>query len=86
MKNELLGCFGSVVLLIFVILICPVLYYFCGWVTGHILSWIIGDTVVNGLNYLFNTTRFTVDMLPTICGTLGIIGSFFKGTTTSSKK
>lgn len=64
-------------LLIFGI-VYPVLYYFCGWVTGHILSWFIGDIIVGGMNYLFNTDRFTVDMLPTICGTLGVIGSFFK--------
>lgn len=87
MKNELLGCFGSIVLLMVVLIIFPALYYFGGWITGHILSWLIGDTVVNGMNYLFNTDRFTVDMLPTICGTLGVIGSFFKSTiTTSSKK
>ena len=87
MKDELLGCLGSIVLLIMVVIICPMLYYFGGWITGHILSWFIGDTIVDGLNYLFNTTRFTVNMLPTICGTLGVIGSFFKNTsaTTSNK-
>ena len=86
MKNESIGCFGAVALLIFVVIVCPVLYYFGGWITGHILSWFIGDTVVNGMNYLFNTDRFTVNMLPTICGTLGVIGSFFKSTHTGSKK
>ena len=54
----------------------------------HILKFFIGDTVVNGMNYLFNTTRFTTDMLPTICGTLGVIGSFFKSSkmSTDTKK
>lgn len=81
------GCLGAVLVLIVAVILCPVLYYFGGWITGHILSWLIGDTVVNGMNYLFNTDRFTVDMLPTICGTLGVIGSFFKSThTTSSNK
>lgn len=84
MKNELTGCLGSIALLIVVLIICPVLYYFGGWITGVILQWLIGDTIVNGMNYLFNTTRFTVDMLPHICGTLGVIGSFFKSTTTTS--
>lgn len=85
MKNKLSGCLSAVALLIIVI-ICPVLYYFCGWITGHILSWFIGDTVIYGMNYLFNTDRFSVDMLPTICGTLGIVGSFFKSHSTSSNK
>ena len=82
MKNEFLGCLGLVSLLIFVI-ISPALYYFGGWITGNILSWFIGDTVISGMNYLFNTDRFSVDMLPTICGTLGIIGSFFRSTSTT---
>lgn len=78
MKEETAGCLASVLALIVAIIVCPVLYYFFGWVTGHILKFFIGDIVINGMNYLFNTTRFTTDMLPTICGTLGVIGSFFK--------
>ena len=85
--KELAGCAGAIVGAIVVLILAPALYYFGGWITGHLLSWIIGDTVIYGLNYLFNTNRFTVDMLPTICGTLGVIGSFFKSTnTTSSNK
>ena len=80
MKKENIGCITTLLVLIVMIIVCPVLYYFGGWITGHILSWLIGDIVVDGMNYLFNTTRFTVDMLPTICGTLGVIGSFFKST------
>ena len=80
------GCLGLVLTLILLLIFGPVLYYFGGWITGHLLSWFIGDTVVNGMNYLFNTDRFTVDMLPTICGTLGVIGSFFKSTSTTSSK
>lgn len=83
MKNTTL--FATIFAGIVVFIISPVLYYFCGWITGHILSWLIGDIIVNGLNYLFNTTRFTVDALPMVCGTLGVIGSFFKSTTSSSK-
>ena len=83
MKNNFIGCIGVIATLVMVIL-CPVLYYFSGWITGHILSLLIGDTIVNGLNYVFNTNRFTVYMLPKICGTLGVIGSFFKNTSTTS--
>ena len=77
------GCLGVIVATALLVIFAPVLYYFGGWVTGHLLSWFIGDIVVNGMNYLFNTDRFTVDMLPTICGTLGVIGSFFKSTSTT---
>ena len=84
--KEIGGCLGEIIALILAFIFGPVLYYFGGWITGHMLSWFIGDIVVNGMNYLFNTTRFTVDMLPTICGTLGVIGSFFKSTTTTSSK
>lgn len=84
--KEVGGCFGVIIVLILALIFGPVLYYFGGWITGHLLSWFIGDIIVDGMNYLFNTTRFTVDMLPTICGTLGVIGSFFKSTTTTSSK
>lgn len=64
------------------IMLTPVLYYFIGWIIGHLLDWFVGDTITNGLNYLFNTTRFAADKLPMLCGTLNVIGSFFKSTTT----
>ncbi len=80
------GCLGAVIVAILAIIFGPALCYLFGWITGHLLSWVIGDTVINGMNYLFNTDRFTVDMLPTICGTLGVIGSFFRGTSTTSSK
>ena len=84
--KELAGCAGTLVGTILVLIIAPALYYLGGWITGSLLSWIIGDTVVYGLNYLFDTTRFTVDMLPTVCGTLGVIGSFFKSSHTTHYK
>ena len=84
--NKFLGCFGTTVITIICIILSPAAYYFFGWVTGHLIKLVFGDTLINGMNYLFNTTRFTSDMLPTICGTLGVIGSFFKLTVTSSSK
>lgn len=84
--KETAGCLTWLITLTLLVIVEPVLYYFFGWLTGVILQWLIGDTVINGMNYLFNTTRFTTDMLPTICGTLGVIGSFFKSTVSSSSK
>lgn len=85
MKNDTPSLLVSVVLLIIAIIIYPVLYYFGGWITGHILKFFMGETIVNGLNYLFSTTKFTPEMLPMTCGTLGVIGSFFKTYNSSSK-
>lgn len=84
--KENAGCSGWLIILALLVIVEPVLYYFFGWLTGVILEWLIGDTVINGMNYLFNTTRFATDMLPTICGTLGVIGSFFKSSSSSSSK
>lgn len=81
-----IGCFGWLIVIVILAIIDPILYYFCGWITGLFLQMSIGDTVTNGMNYLFHTNRFTSDMLPTICGTLGVIGSFFKSNHTSSNK
>lgn len=87
MRDDNTGCFVWLVVIVLLLILGPVLSYFCGWLTGVILQWLMGDTIIYGMNYLFNTNRFTVDMLPTICGTLGVIGSFFKRTTiTSSSK
>ena len=81
------GCFSWMLFAVVLMILSPALSYFFGWITGHLLRWFIGETIVNGLNFLFNTTRFAVDKLPMLCGTLGVIGSFFKSThTTASSK
>jgi len=76
------GCLAAIIL----VFLGPLLYFAGGYLTGLILKWIIGSTVVNGLNILFNTTRFTVDSIPIVCGALGVVGSFFKNTNTSNSK
>ena len=81
MKEFSIGCFSAIVL----VLLAPLLYFAGGCFTGMVLKWFVGDAVVNGLNLLFDTTRFTTEMLPVTCGALGVIGSFFK-TMTSTKK
>jgi hypothetical protein len=78
------GCGTLIVVYVLALIAGPILSYLGGYITGLILQWFIGDSVVYGMNYLFNTTRFTTDMLPIMCGTLGVIGSFFKSVSTSS--
>lgn len=81
MEDFMIGCFAAILM----VLLLPLLAFGGGYLTGLILKWIIGDAVVNGMNLLLNTTRFTPDMLPVVCGALGTIGSFFKSSVSTSK-
>lgn len=65
--------------------IMPILIFLAGVVSGLVLKWIIGGLVVDGLNLIFNTTRFSADKIPIVCGTLAVIGSFFKTTMTNKE-
>ena len=80
------GCIGYIIILAIVVFASPIISFFCGYLTGSILEWVVGGMVVNGLNLLFNTTRFSTDMLPILCGALAVIGSFFKGSFSYKEK
>ena len=80
------SCIGIIILSVVMWLVGPIINFFCGYIAGSVLSWAVGDTLINGLNVLFNTTRFGAHMLPMICGTLAVIGSFFKSSLSTSKK
>lgn len=84
MRNLIAAVLGILIAL----LLGPVLCYACGWVGGWVLLRMFGGSlgvaVANGLNTLFGTTRFAPEVLPTICGTLGVLSSFF--TVSASKK
>ena len=60
--------------------IALILIFIAGAISGLALKWIFGGLVVDGLNLIFNTTRFSADKIPIICGTLAVIGSFFNTT------
>ena len=82
----MLGCIGMIIFAIVVALVWPIITFFCGYVTGVILEWAVGGTLISGLNLLFNTTRFSTDMIPIVCGALAVVGSFFKSSLSTSKK
>lgn len=63
---------------IVVAIFSPVLVFAFSYFSGWILKVCIGNLVANSLNILFNTTRFTPEVIPMVCGALGTIGSFFK--------
>lgn len=73
---------GFIVLLVF----APVLSFAFAYLGGMILNWIVGARLVNGLNLMFDTTRFTRDMIPLTCATLATIGRYFKSSQTSNNK
>lgn len=81
--EKFVGCLG---MLIVTIIVAPILCFLGGYVSGLILNWTVGGLVVNGLNLMLNTTRFTADKLPIICGALAVVGSFFKSSLNISKK
>lgn len=79
--KEISVALGGCLLAIILIFISPLLSFAIGYLVGLILSWCIGNTVADGMNILFDTTRFTPDLLPIVCGALGTVGSFFRTAT-----
>ncbi|WP_313069903.1 hypothetical protein [Lacrimispora sp.] len=65
---------GFIGLLVF----SPVLTFGFAYLGGMILDWIVVAKLVNGLNLMFDTTRFTRDVIPLTCATLATYGRYFK--------
>lgn len=83
MKNkgdEALTVVGAIVAVMGVLFLAVIISPLVGWVTGHIVKLVLGNMITNGLNLLFNTTRFVKADIPMLCATLSLIGSFFKAT------
>lgn len=72
---------GLIVLLVF----SPILTFLCAYVGGVLLDWIVGAKLVDGLNLMFDTSRFTRDLIPLTCATLATIGRYFKTSSSKSK-
>lgn len=51
---------------------------FTGFIGGHIIKFFFGTWVEMGLNTIFNTTRFTAEMLPYITTALTLMTNFIK--------
>lgn len=84
--EKFVGCLGMLIMLIVMIIIAPILCFLGGYISGLILKLTVGGFVVNGLNLILNTTRFTADKLPIICGALAVVGSFFKSSLSTKSK
>lgn len=60
--------------------ISPALTFGCAYIGGMVLDFFVGEGLVNGLNIMFDTTRFTRDLIPLTCATLATIGRYLKST------
>ena len=75
---------GVVVTFIGLLVFAPVITFGFAYLGGMILDWIVGEKLVNGLNLMFDTTRFTRDLIPLTCATLATIGRYFKSSQTNT--
>ena len=75
---------GVVVTFIGLLVFAPVITFGFAYLCGMILDWIVGEKLVNGLNLMFDTTRFTRDLIPLTCATLATIGRYFKSSQTNN--
>lgn len=81
MKDNTKEVVASIIVILLSVLILfamPVISFGLGYLSGWILQITIGDIVTSGLNIVFNTDRFTPEMIPLFCATMGMIGGFFK--------
>ena len=68
------------------LVISPVLTFGFAYLGGMILNLFVGDAVTHGLNVIFDTTRFTTNLIPLTCATLATIGKYFKSSNTNNNK
>lgn len=88
MKNkiETVGWITVAAGLVGLLVFTPVITFGLGWIGGWLLKLCVGSAIADGMNLLFNTTRFTPDFIPVACATLAIIGSYFKSSQRNNNK
>ena len=85
-KMEALGWVTAFIGMIGLLVFSPVLTFGFAWIGGWILNVCVGTTIADGMNLMFNTTRFTPDFIPLACATLATIGKYFKSTQTNNNE
>lgn len=89
MKNSVfedVGVITIVVCAIGLLVFSPVLTFGCAYIGGMLLDWFAGDKLVDGMNLMFNTTRFTRELIPLTCATLATIGRYFRASQSNTNK
>lgn len=77
---------GAVTGILGLLVFAPVLTFGFAYLGGMILNYFVGNSVVNGLNLLFDTTRFTRDLIPLTCAILATVGKYFRSSQTVNNK
>ena len=83
-KETILVHCGAATIVLLLLVFAPVLTFVFAYIGGSLLDWIVGEKLVNGLNLMFDTTRFTRDLIPLTCATLATIGRYFKSSMSNS--
>ena len=83
-KETILVHCGAATIVLLLLVFAPVLTFVFAYIGGMLLDWIVGEKLVNGLNLMFDTTRFTRDLIPLTCATLATIGRYFKSSMSNS--
>ena len=68
----------TIIATIIATILFPVITFGLAYLGGMLLNWIVGAGLIEGINLMFNTTRFTRELIPLTCATLAVIGSYFK--------
>lgn len=84
--KETTGLIFAIVSAIALLIFSPVITFLLAYIGGMLLDWIVGAKLVEGLNLMFDTTRFTRDLIPLTCATLATIGRYFKSTQSNKKE
>lgn len=83
-KETVLVYCGAAATVLLLLVFAPVIVFTLAYIGGMLLDWIVGEKLVNGLNLMFDTTRFTRDLIPLTCATLATIGRYFKSSMSNS--
>ena len=79
MWDDFLTVIGAIAIIALTLIVMPFVSFWLAYFGGWITSLVIGDTLANALNTLFNTTHFTKDIIPMCAGALGWVGGYFQG-------
>ena len=83
-KETILVHCGAATIVLLLLVFAPVLTFVFAYIGGMLLDWMVGEKLVNGLNLMFDTTRFTRDLIPLTCAKLATIGRYFKSSMSNS--
>ena len=85
-KMESLGWLTVLIGVIGLLVFSPVITFGFAWLGGWILKVCVGNAIADGMNLMFNTTRFTPEFIPLACATLATIGKYFKSSQTNNNR